>query len=171
MNRHRSVRRTGLLAAGCTLALACGLVSTPAVAYFTSGGVGTGAAPTGTVQPLEILSATIGSPTMPLYPGTTGDVVLKLTNPNSTPVTLRSVSQSGGVSVDGGKGCTDDPQWPTTVGTSGVSILEVTALNVVVAAGSTQELLLPGAASMTAASAAGCQGATFDIPVTVEAIQ
>lgn len=171
MNRHGTVRRTGALAAGCTLALACGLVSTPALAFFTSGGSGAGTATAGTLQPLIILPATTGSSTTPLYPGTTGDLILKVTNPNPKPVTLQRVVQGGGVSVDGGAGCTSDPGWPNTVGTSGVSILEVTALNVVLPGGSTKVLHLPGAASMSVASAAGCQGATFAIPVTVEVSQ
>lgn len=171
MNRHGMARRTVLLAAGCTLALACGLVSTPALAYFTSGESGTGTAAAGTLQPLIILPATTGTSTAPLYPGATGDLILNVTNPNPTPVTLQRVSQVGGVSVQGGAGCISDPQWPTTVGTSGVSILEVTALNVTLAGGSTQVLHLPGAASMSITSAADCQGATFHIPVTVEVSQ
>ncbi|MEP7161285.1 MAG: putative Ig domain-containing protein [Dermatophilaceae bacterium] len=48
MNRRGTVKRTGLLAAGCTVALACGLVPAPALAYFTAGGSGTGTAATGT---------------------------------------------------------------------------------------------------------------------------
>ena len=169
-------KRTGALVAGCAVALACGLMSAPALAYFTAGGSGTGTAATGTLQPLTILPATTGTSTTPLHPGTTGDLILNVTNPNSGPVTLRRVSQGGGVSVQDGAGCTSDPGWPTTLGTSGVSIpdvtgLEVTELNIALPGGSTQVLHLPGAASMSATSAADCQGATFAIPVTVEASQ
>lgn len=171
MKRRGTVRRIGLLAAGCTLALVCGLVSTPALAYFTTGGAGNGTAATGTLKPLIILPATTGSSTAPLYPGATGDLILQVTNPNPQQVTLQRVSQGGGVSVQGGAGCTSDPEWPNTVGTSGVSILEITALNVTLPGGSTQVLHLPGAASMNIASAVDCQGATFNIPVTMEVSQ
>ncbi len=168
MNRRGTVRRTTLLAAGCTLALVCGLVSTPALAYFTAGGSGTATAASGTLGPLLILPAMTGSSTAPLYPGATGDLILNVTNPNPQQVTLRRVSQGGGVIVHGSTGCTGDPGWPNTVGNSGVSILEVTALSVTLPGGSTQVLHLPGAASMSFTSAAACQGASMDIPVTVE---
>ncbi len=56
MNRRGTVKRTGLLAAGCTVALACGLVPAPALAYFTAGGSGTGTAATGTL-PTPVLTA------------------------------------------------------------------------------------------------------------------
>lgn len=168
--KRRGTVRTVLLAAGCTVALVCGLVSTPALAYFTTGGSGTATAAAGTLQPLIILPAT-GSSTAPLYPGATGDLILNVTNPNSKQVTLQRVSQGGGVSVQGGDGCTSDPGWPDSVGNSGVSVLEVTALNVTLPGGSTRVLHLPGAASMSITSAAVCQSATFDIPVTVEVSQ
>ncbi len=164
-------KRTGALVAGCAVALACGLMSAPALAYFTAGGSGTGTAATGTLQPLTILPATTGTSTTPLHPGTTGDLILNVTNPNPKPVTLRRVSQGGGVSVQGGAGCTSDPGWPNTVGTSGVNVKEVTGLTIELAGGSTQVLHVPGAASMSATSAADCQGATFAIPVTVEVSQ
>ena len=170
MNRPESMQRTGLLTAGCALALAAGLISTPALAYFTTGGVGTGTAATGTLQPLEILLATTGTSTSPLRPGASGDLILNVTNSNPTPVTLRRVSQGGGVSVQGGAGCTSDPGWPAAVGTSGVSV-EVTEWNIALPGGSTQVLHLPGAASMNVTSAETCQGADFVIPVTVEVSQ
>lgn len=171
MNRYGTVWRTGLLAAGCALALVCGLVSTPALAYFTSGGTGAGVAAAGTLAPLIVLPATIDSSTTRLFPGARGDLIVKVTNPNLQAVVLRRVSQGGGVSVQGGIGCTSDPVWPSTLGNSGVSIPEAIALNVTLPGGSTRVLHLPGAASMNITSAAGCQGASFDIPVTVEVRQ
>ncbi|MBG0740861.1 hypothetical protein IV500_15910 [Paeniglutamicibacter antarcticus] len=167
MNRPSTVR-TLLLAAGCTLALVCGLVSTPALAYFTAGGSGTATAAAGTLQPLIVLPATTDSSTGPLYPGGTGDLILNVTNPNSKQVRLQRVSQAGGVGVQGGFGCTGDPGWPNTVGNSGVSILDINSLNVLLPGGSTQVLHLRGAAAMSVISAAACQGASFDVPVTIE---
>ncbi|MHA7242115.1 hypothetical protein [Paeniglutamicibacter antarcticus] len=146
-------------------------MSTPAIAYFASGGSGADIAATGTLKPMEILPATTGTSTARLYPGKTGDLIVKVKNPNAIPVTLLRASQGGGVSVTGAAGCTNDSGWPTTVGTSGVSMPEAVALDIELAGGSTKVLHLPGAASMSLTSAAGCQGATFDIPITVEVKQ
>lgn len=172
MNGRGAVRRIGLLAAGCSLALVCGLVSTPALAFFTSGGTGADTAATGTLPALIVLPATTGSFEAPLYPGATGDLIVRLKNPNTKPVTLLRVSQGGAVSVDGGgAGCTSDPEWPNTLGTSGVGILEATSLDIVLDGGSTRVLHLPGAASMSLTSDTDCQGATFNIPISVEVSQ
>ncbi|WP_207346167.1 hypothetical protein [Arthrobacter sp. E3] len=171
MNRLLAVRRTALLTAACTLALVCGLFTTPALAYFTSGGTGTGTAAAGTLQPLIILPATTGTSTVALQPGTSGDLVVKVTNPNTQAVTLLSTSQGGPVSVQGGTGCTSDPAWPTNLGNSGVSMPITTTLNISLAGGETLVFHLPGAAAMSTSSATGCQGASFNIPVTVEVQQ
>lgn len=171
VNRMGAAGRTGGLIAACTLAALCGLLATPALAYFTSGGSGTGTSRTGTLKPLVIHHATAGSTSTPLYPGKSGDLAVKVSNPNSSPVTLRRVAQGGGVSVDRGAGCTNDPGWPETMGTSGLSIPEPIELTTTLDSGETLELHLPGAASMSPASATGCQGATFYIPITLEVSQ
>ena len=167
MNRLGAVPRTALLSAACILALLTGLLATPALAYFTAGGTGAGTAATNTMQPLLILPPT-GSSTTPLQPGSVGDLILTVTNPNPYAVTLVRFSQGGPVSAIGGTGCTSDPGWPTTLGNSGVSIPATITLNLSLPGRSTQVLNLPGAASMNVTSAAGCQGASFNIPVTVE---
>ena len=92
-------------------------------------------------------------------------------NPNVAAVTIICVSQGGGVSVPGGSGCTDDPAWPGTLGNSGVTIVTTTGLSIAVAGGATATVHVAGAASMGTSSAAGCQGATFQIPVTVKVSQ
>ncbi|MDO5753420.1 hypothetical protein [Arthrobacter sp.] len=171
MNRLVAVRRTALLTAACVLALVCGLFSTPALAYFTSGGAGTGTTASGTLQSLIILPATTGTPTVPLQPGARGDLILQVTNPNTYAVTLVRVSQGGPVSVQGGVECTSDPGWPSTLGNSGVSIPATITLNISLPGGSSQVLHLPAASAMGTSSAADCQGASFNIPVTVEAQQ
>ena len=170
-NRHRSLPHTALLSAACILALLCGLFSSPALAYITAGGTGIGTAAAGTLQPLLILPATTGTSTAPLQPGASGDLILKVTNPNPQAVTLLRVFQGGAVSVQGGTGCTSDPGWPATLGNSGVSIPGTATLNVSLPGGSSQVLHVPGAASMNTSSAAGCQGASFNFPVTVEVQQ
>ena len=128
-----------------------------AYAYFTSTGTGSGSATTGTLQTVTV-AATAGSPSTPLYPGQSGDVVLRLTNPNSFAVTLVSVAGNGVISADGGhSGC--DP--------SVVSFTDQTGLTVNIPGGVTTQVDLPGAAAMSTAAADGCQGATFSIPVTI----
>lgn len=148
-------RRTLFLA---VLALVVSLSAGAAFAYFTSSGSAGGSASTGT---LLTVTAAAGTPSTPLVPGGTGDVALKVTNPNSFAVTLVSVAGNGSITADGGHpGCT----------TTGVTFTAPTGspLPVTILANSTNQVVdLPGAASMTTASSAGCQGATFSIPVTI----
>ncbi len=153
---RRALAITGVLAA-------LGLAGGPAFGNFTAGGSGVGAASMTTLQPLAVSSAV---PATSLLPGTTADLTLTVSNPNSTAVTVTGVSEAGGVSVTGGSGCTGDPSWPGTLGTSGVSALTQAGLSIAVSGGATVTIHLAGA-SMTTASAAGCQGASFQIPVAV----
>ena len=161
----RLVRRAVLTATGAaTTAL---LVAGPVFAFYTAAGSGSSAGATGTLQPLSVQAATVGSPASSLLPGGTADLLLNVTNPNATAVTITGVAQGGGVTVSGGSGCTSDPSWPTTPGNSGVSIATTTGLSITVAGGASDTVHVGGAASMTTASASGCQGATFQIPITV----
>jgi hypothetical protein len=162
---RRWLRRTGCVTAAGITTLLC--LAGPSFAYFTVGGGGTGPGATGSLQPLVIQLATTGSPSSSLLPGSTADLLLNLTNPNPVPVTLISVTQGGGVTVQGGSGCTSDPGWPGTLGNSGVSAVTSTGLSIPVAAGATVVVHLPAGAAMGTSSASGCQGATFQIPVTV----
>jgi|GEM_PF-1828131 len=159
----RLPRRGGraLIVSGAVVAL--GLVAGPALAYFTAGGSGAASAGTTTLQPVTVSSAV---PASSLLPGTTADLALTVYNPNTTAVTVTGVSQAGGVSVAGGSGCTGDPSWPGSLGNSGVSALTRSSLGIAVAGGATVTVHVPGA-SMSTTSAAGCQGATFQIPVAV----
>ncbi len=152
------MRRRSLLLivpAACVLA---GASWGTAYAYFTSSGHGTGSGSVGTMQTVTISSATV-NPSTPLLPGGSGDVTLKVTNPNSFAVTLVSVTGTGGtITADSGHpGCT----------TTGVTFTNQTGLSTVIPANSTTAVDLPGAAAMSTASSAGCQGATMSIPVTI----
>ncbi len=161
----RSVRRA--LVAACVAVLAMTWVTGPSFAYFAVGGLGAAPGATGSLQPLVIQPATTGSPSSSLLPGSTAHLLLNVTNPNPGSVTILSVVQGGGVSVTGGSGCTGDPGWPGSLGNSGVSVVSSTGLGIPVAGGATVVVQIPGGAAMSTASAAGCQGATFQIPVTV----
>ncbi len=157
-------RASGYLAVAI---LALGALAAPAFGYFVAGGSGLGSHGTGTLQPPTILPATVGAPATSLLPGTSADLLVTVSNPNPGPVTLVSVAQGGGVTVQGGTGCTDDPSWPGTLGNSGVSLPTASALSIPVAGGATVTVHLAAGASMSTASAPGCQGASFQIPVTV----
>jgi hypothetical protein len=154
---RRSRRRLSLLLAP-VIFVAVGSLAGGAYGYFTSSGKTTGSASTGSMQTVTV-SATTATPSTPLLPGGTGDVTLKVTNPNSFAVTLIGVTGTGGtITADSGHpSCT----------TTGVTFTSQTGLNTTIPAASTTTVDLPGAVSMSTASSAGCQGATFSIPVTI----
>jgi len=152
-------RRTAF--AGAVVALVLGLSAGAAWGYFTTHGSGTGHGSNGTMQVVTVAAITSETPNTPLLPGSTGEVVVKVHNPNTFQVHVVSMVANGTITVSGGAGC--------TLGNSGVSFSNQTGLSVAVAASSTILVHLPGAASMSSASASGCQGATFNIPVTITA--
>jgi hypothetical protein len=137
------------------VAVLLSLASGTAFAYFTTSGAGAASASTGTMLTVT-LAATAGTPSTPLYPGGTGDVTLRVTNPNGYVVTLVSVAGTGGT-ITASNGCS-----PT-----GVTFTDQAGLNIPIAASGTTQVDLPGAAAMDATSANACQGATFSIPVTI----
>ena len=71
---------------GAVVALVLGISAGSAYGYFTTHGSGTGSVSIGTMQ--TVTMATAGTPSTPLLPGGTGDVVFSVTNPNSFPVSL-----------------------------------------------------------------------------------
>jgi len=156
--RHRPMRRRLSLLVAPVVCVAVGSVAGGAYGYFTSTGKTTGSASTGTMQTVTVSAATV-TPSTPLLPGGSGDVTLKVTNPNSFAVTLISVTGTGGtITADSGhSGCT----------ITGVTFASQTGLSTTIPAASTTTVDLPGAASMSTTSSAGCQGATFSIPVTI----
>jgi hypothetical protein len=150
---HRRVRRATVLLVASTTGL-FGIAT--ASAYFTASGSGSGSASVGTVS-VSVAAAT-GTPTTPLIPGGTGDVTLKVTNPNDYAVTLKTVTGNGTITPDGGH---------ATCSPTGVSFTDQSALGINLPANSTTPIDLPAAAAMSVSSANGCQGATFTIPVSI----
>lgn len=90
-----------------------------------------------------------------LLPGHTADAIVRVHNPNPLAVRLFSVTGNGKPTAS--NGCS-----PT-----GVSFTDQNGLNNTLPAGATVLIRLPGSVSMSDASATACQGASFDIPVTV----
>ncbi len=144
------------LAALSTLAGAV-LLAGAAAAYgfLPTTGSGTGTAQVGelTIQ-AQAVTADDQNAAL-LLPGRIGDAIIRVHNPNPVPVRLVSVSGNG--SPVASNGCA-----PT-----GVRFTDQDGLSSAIAAGATVLVRLPGAVSMSEASAASCQGASFSIPVTV----
>jgi hypothetical protein len=149
-----------LLVAVAGAMILTGALAGGAYAYWTTHGTGSGTASVGT--PLNVtVEAASGTPSSLLAPGGSADLLVKLDNPNAYPVTIVGISQnlSGTVSVTGGTGC--------TAANAGVTVPTQAALNVSVAAGTGVVVHIPSGAAMSLGSASGCQGASFQIPVTL----
>lgn len=162
-NRDRAwLRRRGPggVLIGASVAVALLGTGGSAYAYFSAHGSGTGTAKVGA---LAAVTATIGTPTTPLFPGGSGDAEVKLTNPNGFALTLTAFTPSGSVSVTGGSGC--------TAANAGVSFNSLTGLSYSVPANATTTVDIAGAASMSASSNNGCQGASFTSSVTITLVQ
>jgi hypothetical protein len=156
--RKRNISRkiaVGVIAAALA---AVGLV----YAAWTTNGAGSAYAKAGTAAALSTVDVS-ASTAATLYPGVTGDVLIKLDNPNPYPVTVTAVTGSGSITPDAGH---------STCTTTGVTFTNQSSLSLVVPAkvGAVDGVLqttLTGAASMSNASLNACQGATFTIPVTL----
>jgi hypothetical protein len=152
------IRRAGV---GLAVAVVAAIIATAAgaaYAYFTASGAGSAAGSAGTLTVnLAALQAGDGVTTT-LAPGTTGDLIVRINNPNAFAVSLITVTSGGAITADSGHaGCT----------TTGVTVSVPAAdLPVTVAPGSAL-YTLTGATSMSMASLSACQGATFSVPVTI----
>ena len=142
---------------GAVVALVLGLCAGAAYGYFSSTGSGTGSTTAGTVQSVHVVAAS-GTVSSELIPGGSGDLLVAINNPNSYSVTITGISQNGSVTAVGGIG---------TCTTTGVSVPTQTGLSITVVSGPDVVVTVPNGASMSASSDSGCQGASFQVPVTV----
>ena len=151
--------RSKRLAGGGVLLIVLAITGLVYAAWTTSGS-GSGYAKAGSSQALSTVDSAASS-TATLYPGATGNVTLKVSNPNSYPVRITSVTLNGtnaAITADSGHpGCV----------TTGVSFTDQLNQTIDVAANSTTTAVLNNAVSMSNASDNGCQGATFSIPVSL----
>lgn len=134
-----------------------------AYAYWFTAGIGSGSATNGTMQAVTVDALVPGDTLQTsLVPGGTADVILRASNPNPHAVTIYGIAANGPVTADAAHpGCT-----PT-----GVTFTPPPAPltpPVTIPANSSIQLTLSNAASMSAASLSACQGAKFDVPVTLE---
>ena len=124
--------------------------------YWTAVGVASGSAQTGTATVSVVASTVPGSP---LYPGGSGTVRVSINNPNPFVMQLTAITGAGTVSAT--------PSCSPT----GVTFTDQTGLNISLPANTTTVVDRTNAASMSNASANGCQGATFTIPVSISTRQ
>lgn len=165
-----TVRRTITLLTAAAVVVV-GLGAGAAYAYWTAPGTGSGVATTGAPSQVHVIAVASGNDAATtLVPGGSADLVLEFNNPNSYQVTIVGIAQNGSVSPSGGNGpgtaCSGSPD------NTGVGVT-TSALNVPVAAGNNVVVHIDVAnagvngATMSTSSVSGCQGATFQIPVTV----
>jgi hypothetical protein len=127
-----------------------------AYAFWSTGGTGSGVATTGDLESVTILSATAGEVVgSKLYPGGTANVVLKVSNPNAYAVQVVSIEQVDDSDITGSGSC-------DTTGVTFTAPVSVPDIDP-----GTNTIVLTNAASMDTSSDDDCQGATFDIPVTL----
>ena len=156
-------RRLLVLMAVCTLTAGIAIGAGAAYGYFTSSGSGTGSGSTGSMKTVTV--ATTGTPSSPLLPGGSGDVVFSVTNPNKFTVSIVGVSlQIGGVITPDAShsGCATTDSNPVVTLTVPSADLPVS-----IPKDSTMSVDLTNAASMDIAATNNCQGATFNIPITI----
>jgi hypothetical protein len=160
MNRLRNLAKRASLATIITgMLLAAGV----AFAAWTATGSGNGYA-----QAKGMSAVTLGDAstytTAQLYPGGTGDLVLRVTNPNSYDVTVTTVTGTGPAITA--------PTNATCDASTGVSFTNQSGLSgasYLVPGGGTATITLTGAVSMSSASVNACKGLTFTVPVSVTA--
>jgi hypothetical protein len=130
--------------------------ATAAFAYWRTFGSGSASAVTSALGTPTIQALAGGdAPTTSLLPGATSDVVLRVNNPNAYTLTITGIAQNGAITTTAGA-CT----------TTGVSTSFPSSPSIAVPNG-THLIDVSGAAAMSTASSNGCQGAMFNVPVSV----
>jgi hypothetical protein len=154
-----TIRRRTILVIVALLALLLAGIAISAWSTSTSGNAYSKAT---TATPL-VLSDASASTTGDLYPGGSGDLKLKVANPNSFPVRITAVSLTSG-------GTITSNSVPCNSGGTGVTLTNQSGLTLDLAANAAAAVYtVAGAVHMSSASDTTCQGAVFTIPVDVTA--
>ena len=133
MTAHqRWTRRLASVGIGTAALLMAGGI---AYAAWSALGAGTGTAAVGAPQALGVSATVAGT----LYPGASADILVTVSNPNSAPVTVQSLTLAG--SVTASAGCS----------TPGVTVSLPATTTLVVPAGGNASLNVANAVSMTSA--------------------
>jgi hypothetical protein len=143
------------LALVAILALLVGTVTFGSWAVGSDAGNGYAKATTSQNLTLSDVSAsTVGD----LYPGGSGNVLVRIHNPNSFAVTITAISGDGSITSD-----------IVACDATTVTYTNQTSLSLALAAGATTTFTRSNAASMSSPGDNDCQGSIFTIPVTVTA--
>jgi hypothetical protein len=156
---HSSLARSGRRLAMflCLVGVTVLTSTTIALAYWAPHGSGSSNAAAGTIVAPSVAAFVGGdAPSSALIPGGSSDVVVRVDNPNPYSVKLTAISLNGSITAAGGAG---------TCASSDVTVSFPSVPSITVTSGS-HLFDLPGAASMSISAQNGCQGATFDIPVS-----
>ncbi|GIV00567.1 MAG: hypothetical protein KatS3mg014_2182 [Actinomycetota bacterium] len=142
---------------GLFLSLSVGLLFAAGIAFaaWTATGTGSGYAKATTAQPLTTVDVSATTPAT-LYPGATGDVLLRINNPNPYPVVVNDVTGNGAITASN-----------PSCNVASVTFTDQTGLSLNVPASSAATFTLSGAVQMSTAANDDCQGATFTIPVAL----
>ncbi len=137
-----------------------------ALAYWHASGSGTGSATTGVAEAVTVAP---GTPARTLYPGGQADVALIVSNPNTTIVTIGSLSLdptqgTGGFAVDAADSACDTSVLSFTTQTNAEAGWRVPAKSGAV--NGALAVNLPNALAMTTGAANACQGARFTVYLT-----
>ncbi|MCU1450633.1 MAG: hypothetical protein JWP02_2803 [Acidimicrobiales bacterium] len=156
---HLGARVTRKKLIGSAVLTGALVVSGVAFAAWTASGGGAGRAAAVTAVDLTV-NATTGS--ADLYPGNTqGDVYFTITNTNPYQVTFTSMALGSAITNTVGADATACP--PTNVTATGA-----TGLSLTVAGNTTSGTLsIANVISMASAAPTGCQGKTFEVPLTL----
>lgn len=149
------IGRPGRKAAIVGLVLGLLFAAGIAFAAWTATGTGSGYAKATTAQALTTVDVSATTPAT-LYPGATGDVRLRIDNPNPYAVVVTDVTGNGSITASNG-GCN----------VASVTFTDQTGLSLNVPAGSQATFTLTGAVQMSTSANDDCQGATFTIPVAL----
>jgi len=150
----RTIVVTALVLAVGVIAVGVGLGA------WSISGTGNGAAKATTASSITLADASAYT-SADLYPGATGNLKLRATNPNPFPVRITAVSGNGTITSDKGAACD---------ASTGVTLANQTGLTLDLAAGATATLTVPNSVSMSNSSDNSCQGAVFTVPVSVTAV-
>jgi len=135
--------------------------SSTAYGYWSTTGKGSGSAQSATFQPVTV--EVVAPSTAQLFPGGSGDLVVKVSNPNPFAVSVVLAEDALQKITSNKAGCADAGA-PSDTSVTGVRFDGATISVPKQATG--VELTLAGKVRMTASSVSACQGAVFTIPVT-----
>jgi len=153
------LRRTGRKTAAVALFAGVMFAGSIALAAWISTGTGSGAAKAITATDLVVVN---GTAVADLYPGfNNGDLELSVTNPNPYAVQVTSV-QGTATAITSNNATCDTNGNGVTMDSGSVPVGPVS-----IGAGATVNIAVDDVMNMSTAADNACQGATFQVPITV----